>query len=57
MTMLFSLPALTNTTYYLVTNAVVSGGTEFHGLYTGATVTGGTTSKTFTASSMVTTVQ
>lgn len=57
MTMLFSLPALTNATYYLVTNAVVSGGTEFHGLYTGATVTGGTTSKTFTASSMVTTVQ
>lgn len=57
MTMLFSLPALTNTTYYLVTNAVVTGGTEFHGLYTGATVTGGTTSKTFTASSMVTTVQ
>ena len=57
MTMLFSLPALTNATYALVTNAVVSGGTEFHGLYVGATVTGGTTSKTFTASSMVTTVQ
>ena len=57
MTMLFSLPALTNATYALVTNAVVSGGTEFHGLYVGATVTGGTTSKTFTASSLVTTVQ
>ena len=57
MTMLFSLPALTNATYALVTNAVLSGGTEFHGLYGGATVTGGTTSKTFTASSMVTTVQ
>ena len=57
MTMLFSLPALTNATYAIVTNAVVSGGTEFHGLYVGATVTGGTTSKTFTASSMVTTVQ
>ena len=57
MTMLFSLPALTNATYALVTNAVVSGGAEFHGLYVGATVTGGTTSKTFTASTMVTTVQ
>lgn len=57
MTMLFSLPALTNATYAIMTNAVVSGGTEFHGLYVGATVTGGTTSKTFTASSMVTTVQ
>jgi hypothetical protein len=57
MTMLFSLPALTNATYAIVTNAVVSGGTEFHGLYVGATVTGGTTSKTFTASTMVTTVQ
>ena len=57
MTMLFSLPALTNATYAIVTNAAVSGGTEFHGVYVGATVTGGTTSKTFTASSMVTTVQ
>lgn len=56
MTMLFSLPGLTNATYAIVTNAAVSGGTEFHGLYVGATVTGGTTSKTFTASSMVTTV-
>ena len=57
MTMLFSVPALTNATYYLVTGATVTGGTEWHGQYTGATVTGGTTSKTFTASSMVTTVQ
>ena len=57
MTMLFSVPSLTNATYAVVTNATVSGGTEFHGLYVGATVTGGTTSKTFTASSMVTTVQ
>ncbi len=57
MTMLFSLPGLTNATYSIVTNAVVSGGTEFHGYYVGATVSGGRTSKTFTASSMVTTVQ
>lgn len=60
MVMLFSNPGITaGTTYTIVTNATVTGGTEFHGLYTGATVTGGTTVKTFTASttSMVTTVQ
>ena len=56
MTMLFSVPSLTNVTYSIVTNATVTGGVEFHGLYTGATVTGGTTSKTFTASTMLTTV-
>ena len=56
MTMLISLPALTNATYYIVTNATVTGGTEFKGYYTGATVTGGKTSKTFTATSMLTTV-
>ena len=56
MTMLFSLPSLTNATYAIVTNATVSGGTEFHGLCVGATVAGGKTSKTFTASAMVTTV-
>lgn len=56
MTMLFSLPSLTNATYAIVTNATVSGGAEFHGLYVGATVAGGKTSKTFTASAMVTTV-
>ncbi len=53
---LFSTPSLANTTYYIVSGVTVSGGTEFHGLYTGATVTGGTTSKTFTVSSMVTSV-
>lgn len=57
MTMLFSLPGLTNASYAIVSGATVSGGSEFHGLYVGATVSGGTTSKTFTASSMVTTVQ
>ena len=57
MTMLFSVPGLTNgVTYSIVTGGTVTGGTEFHGLYAGATVTGGTTSKTFTASTMVTTV-
>ena len=57
LTMLFSLPSLTNASYAIVSGATVSGGSEFHGLYVGATVSGGTTSKTFTASSMVTTVQ
>ena len=56
MTMLFSVPNLTNVTYSIVTNVTVTGGTEFHGIYTGATVTGGKTSKTFTASTMLTTV-
>lgn len=57
MTMLFSVPGLTNgVTYSIVTGGTATGGTEFHGLYAGATVTGGTTSKTFTASTMVTTV-
>ena len=60
MVMLFSNPGITaGSTYTIVTNATVAGGTEFHGLYSGATVSGGTTVKTFTASttSMVTTVQ
>lgn len=58
MTLLFSNPSLVSgTTYTIVSGATISGGTEFHGLYTGATVTGGTTLKTFTPSAMVTTVQ
>ncbi|MDB6076781.1 MAG: hypothetical protein JWO82_528 [Akkermansiaceae bacterium] len=58
MTMLFSNAGLVaGTTYTILSGATVSGGTEFHGLYTGATVTGGTTLKTFTPTSMVTTVQ
>ncbi|HOW96716.1 MAG TPA: carbohydrate-binding domain-containing protein [Kiritimatiellia bacterium] len=56
MKLLFSTPAITNTTYTIVTGVSVAGGTEFHGLYTGGTVSGGTTTRTFTASSMVTTV-
>jgi hypothetical protein len=57
MVLLFSNPSLTATTYTIVTNVTVTGGTEFHGYYTGATVTGGKTNKTFTISSTVTTVQ
>jgi len=57
MVMLFSNPSLASgITYTIVSGATVTGGTEFHGLYTGATVTGGTTKKTFTATSMVTSV-
>jgi hypothetical protein len=60
MLLLLSNPGVAaGTTYTIVSGATVTGGTEFHGLYTGATVSGGTTVKTFTASSssMVTTVQ
>ena len=59
MTLVFSSSSLVSTTQYsIVTGGTVTGGTEFHGLYTGATVTGTTTTlKTFTPSSMVTTVQ
>lgn len=58
MVMLFSASGITTgTAYTLSSGATVSGGTEFHGLYTGSTVSGGTTLKTFTPSSMVTTVK
>ncbi|MBB5351801.1 hypothetical protein HNR46_002040 [Haloferula luteola] len=58
MTLLFSNPDLASgTTYSIISGATVSGGTEFHGLYTDATVSGGTTLKTFNPTSMVTTVQ
>lgn len=58
MTLLFSNADLSSgTTYTILSGVTVSGGTEFHGLYTGATVSGGTTLKTFTPTSMVTTVQ
>lgn len=56
MLMFVSTPSLVNGTYYIVSGVTVTGGTEFHGLYSGGTVSGGTTSKTFTVSSMVTTV-
>lgn len=57
MTVLFSSPNLTSGGSYIISKGgTVSGGSEFFGLYTGATYSGGTQAATFTASSMVTQV-
>lgn len=52
MVLLFSAPELTNNVQYTVkTGGTITGGTEWHGYYTGATVSGGSTTATFTPGS------
>jgi hypothetical protein len=56
-TVLFSSPDLEkNSGFTISSGGSVSGGTSFHGLYSGATYTGGSSLSTFTVSSMVTTI-
>lgn len=58
MTMLFSAPGLQQSgTYAIKTGCTLSGGTDFQGLVTGGTASGGSQLKSFTTSSKVTTVR
>jgi hypothetical protein len=56
MKFLFSSPDLVSGSYTIYKGGTASGGTSFHGLYTGATYSEGTQATTITASSMVTSI-
>ena len=57
MALVYTSPLLqANTSYTIYKGGSVSGGSDFHGLYSGAVSSGGTTAATFTTSTMVTTV-
>lgn len=57
-TILFSSPNITQgNSYKIYTGGTLTGGTTFHGLTTGATYQAGTQSKTFTASSKVSSIR
>jgi len=57
MTLVYTSPLLqANTNYTIYKGGAVSGGSDFHGLYSGAVSSGGTTEATFTTSAMVTSV-